>query len=189
MAIMQASKLQARVLGLLGKEFDGTYDMAARLLEEMGLPKNGAPEGYTARQANKLSDDELLALLPEADTSVEVLTTQELKAQERAHWARVRAEAEARREAEEAESAKVLKSRVIPVRGMDYGHEDQVVYYPAVYLPRPVFNELYQAGAMYHDPELATWVIDPERAKAAGYVCEILQAKVTNISLQDEIEG
>lgn len=100
MAIMQASKLQTRVLGLLNKEFDGTYDMAARLLEEMGLPKNGAPEGYTARQANKLSDDELLALLPEADTSVEVLTQAELKAQERAHWARVRAEAEARREAD-----------------------------------------------------------------------------------------
>jgi hypothetical protein len=81
------------------------------------------------------------------------------------------------------------KPKTILVKGMDYGDEDQVVYYPAEYLPRPVFDDLYQAGAMYKDPELGTWVIDPERAKSAGYTCEMRQAKVTNLSLQDEIEG
>jgi len=79
---MQASKLQERILTLLNKDFDGSYDMASRLLEEMGLPKNGAPEGYTAREAGKLSDDELLTLLPTADTTAEVLTEAEVKAQE-----------------------------------------------------------------------------------------------------------
>lgn len=77
--------------------------------------------------------------------------------------------------------------KTILVKGMDYGDQGQVVYYPAEFLPRPVFSELYQAGAMYHDPELDTWVIDPERAKAAGYTCEMQQVKLRG--LQDEIEG
>jgi len=98
--IIQASITQRRVLALLNKDFDGSYDMAARLLEAMGLPKNGVPAGQTPGSVKKMTDAELLELLPTADTSVEVLTTQELKAQERAHWARVRAEAEARREAD-----------------------------------------------------------------------------------------
>jgi len=84
------------------------------------------------------------------------------------------------------------KPKIILVKGMDYGDEDQVVYYPAEYLPREDFDRLYQAGAMYKDPELCSWVIDPERAKAAGYVCEMQQVRVTNLGLRglrDEIEG
>src|SRR5690554_2794235 len=92
--IIPASITQTRVLALLNKDFDGSYDMAARLLEAMGLPKNGVPAGQTPGSVKKMTDAELLELLPAADTSVEVLTTQELKAQERAHWARVRAETE-----------------------------------------------------------------------------------------------
>lgn len=109
MAVMKASKLQARILGLLGKEFDGTYDMGARLLEEMGLPKNGAPEGHTARSAGKLSDDELLALLPEADTSAEVATHDEAKAQDDAYWTRVKREAKEAAQEREAERAERRK--------------------------------------------------------------------------------
>lgn len=83
MAIMQASKLQKRVLELLGKEHDGTYEMASNLLTEMGLPKNGAPNGYTARQAGKLSDEELLELLPTpTNLDAEVETREERKARE-----------------------------------------------------------------------------------------------------------
>lgn len=93
MAIIKASITQARVLGLLKKEFDGTYDMAARLLEAMGLPKNGVPVGKTPGEVKKMKDAELLALLPQADTTAEVVTAEEAKSANRSHWAEVKASA------------------------------------------------------------------------------------------------
>jgi len=98
-----ASITQARVLGLLGKEFDDTYDMAARLLEAMGLPKNGCPAGKTPGEVKKMEDAELLALLPVADIAAEVETAEEAKAADRAHWAQVKADANARAVEREAD--------------------------------------------------------------------------------------
>lgn len=81
MAIMKASKLQLRVLSLANQECDGTYDHASKILTAMGLPANGAPKGYTARQAGKLSDQELLSLLPEFKDPTEELRKQEVEEQ------------------------------------------------------------------------------------------------------------
>lgn len=78
---MQASKLQLRILALLSQQCDGTYDHASRILQAMGLPKNGAPKGYTARQCGKLTNDELIRLLPQAIEPMEEVETYEEKRQ------------------------------------------------------------------------------------------------------------
>jgi len=63
-------------------------------------------------------------------------------------------------------------SKVIYISGIDFAPEGGTVAYPAEFIPREDFNALYQAGAMYKDPELDGWVIDPEKARAAGYTCK-----------------
>lgn len=64
MATTPTSKSQTRTMALFGLECDGSYDMAARVLENAGLPSDGVPAAHTWRTMGKLSDVELLAALP-----------------------------------------------------------------------------------------------------------------------------
>jgi hypothetical protein len=64
MAITPISATQQRVTALYELSHDDSYDMAARVLEAAGLPRDGVPAGHTWRTVKKLSDDELRAALP-----------------------------------------------------------------------------------------------------------------------------
>lgn len=80
MADRDSSKSQDRLMSLLSLTADGTYEMAGRVLEAAGMPKDGLPTGETWRTAGKLSDAELLAALPIPKTAVApVPTTAEVR--------------------------------------------------------------------------------------------------------------
>ena len=86
MAFTPISKSQQRLTQLLSIQTDGTYDMAARALDAAGLPKDGIPSGHTWRTAGKLSDAELLALLPTLQAAAPVATASEARAERIAEY-------------------------------------------------------------------------------------------------------
>lgn len=138
MAKITASKMQVRVLELLGKEHDGSYDMAARLLEEMGLPKNGVPADHTPASAKKLTDEELTALLPKADTDVEVETEAERKAREKREAYERKQEAHARNMERDERLMERQKQndalRAAGYRWVKYTEEDREAFDPEYYM-------------------------------------------------------
>lgn len=75
-----SSRTQDRVAGLLGLDHDGTYSHAARVLDAAGIPADGMVNGLDHRAIKKLSDADLLVLLPAATPVVDVKTTAQVAA-------------------------------------------------------------------------------------------------------------
>lgn len=68
------SASQDRMISLFGLTCDGTTAHAQAVLTAAGLPSNGIPVGLTPQKAKKLTDAEIVAMFPSANTATAVET-------------------------------------------------------------------------------------------------------------------